>query len=516
VPATFGAFSGAVPRSEYFFRSTDCAHHEPQGGPTALPVVLLATVDSLKSAGEKAVHSVTGMFLLVLAKVSNVVLAKVSNVPSEFYRSTDYAHDEPHFDPTVPSFARRAAMYTFVLLAPFPVGIKMLAIVGSNLYTVDAVCPHCKDTILPAGHLAAACPLIVELTKNAEIFATKKLGSSPTVAHSMTHELAMQFTRPVVDAIVGLACAPVQGVQIDFTDATYNQASAVVKAAVYGHCSFAEASAVLAEKLDAATSIEAIEKIRGAMDSLKSAGETAVHSATGTFLFVWAKVSNVISKRSEFSYKLEAVAKSKSAVHAVTLVRPEKESEFYEMTHLFIMTVIALGLASATIVIKFIDDTVFGTIRMGEPFTVAHELVLCYFREMDFDPARLLHMGNVFRRGGQDTLLSEARRNAAAFFRVGGGNLQPKGNNDDKLGNIKTVKTIKPNGKSDESSKKPCPDFNGGRPCKHLKPDGTCTLAHKCNQFVSDKGPGGYCMGPHARCTGCDYDAGKKLRAPAA
>ena len=85
------------------------------------------------------------------------------------------------------------------------------------------------------------------------------------------------------------------------------------------------------------------------------------------------------------------------------------------------MTVIALGLASATIVIKFIDDTVFGTIRMGEPFTVAHELVLCYFREMDFDPARLLHMGNVFRRGGQDTLLSEARRNAAAFFRVGGG-----------------------------------------------------------------------------------------------
>jgi hypothetical protein len=114
-------------------------------------------------------------------------------------------------------------------------------------------------------------------------------------------------------------------------------------------------------------------------------------------------------------------------------------------------------------------------------------------------------------------LLSEARRNAAAFFRAGGGILQPfKGTNDDKLGNIKTIKNTKPNGKSDESSKKPCPDFNGGRPCKNLKPDGTCTLAHKCNQFVSDKGPGGYCMGPHARCTGCDYDAGKKLRAPAA
>jgi hypothetical protein len=321
--------------------------------------------------------------------------------------------------------------------------------------------------------------------------------ATPHVAHALWVELGfakqggdlLDAAWPVVDAIVGLACAPVQGVQIDFTDPTYNAASAVVKAAVYGHCSFAEASAILAERLDAAANIEAIEKIRGAMDSLKTAGETAVHSATGTFLFVWAKVSNVISKRADFTYKLEAAAKSKSAVHSVTLVRPETEAEFYEMTHLFIMTVIALGLASATIVIKFIDDVVFGTVRMREPFTVAHELVVCYFREMDFDPARVLHMGNVFRRGGQDTLLSEARRNAAAFFRAGGGILQPKGNNDDKLGNVKTIKNTKPNGKSDESSKKPCPDFNGGRPCKNLKPDGTCTFAHKCNQFVSDKMP---------------------------
>lgn len=194
---------------------------------------------------------------------------------AELFRSTNFAH-EPSFEPTVLPVVLRAAMNAITALAPLPVGVKVLALVLSNLYTVDAVCPHCKDTILPVGHLPAACPLVVELNKNADIFATKKLGSSPTVAHSMTHELAMQFTRPVVDAIVGLACAPVQGVQVDFTDAMYNQASA------------------------------------------------------------------------------------------------------------------------------------------------------------------------------------------------------------------------------------------------HLKPDGTCTFAHKCNQFVSDKGPGGYCMGPHARCNGCDYDATKKLRSPAA
>jgi hypothetical protein len=38
------------------------------------------------------------------------------------------------------------------------------------------------------------------------------------------------------------------------------------------------------------------------------------------------------------------------------------------MSHLFVMTVIALGLASATIVMKFMDDVVFATIRMKESF----------------------------------------------------------------------------------------------------------------------------------------------------
>ena len=184
-------------------------------------------------------------------------------------------------------------------------------------------------------------------------------------------------------------------------------------------------------------------------------------------------LSNVISKRTDFTFKLEAAGKAKASGHSATLVRPETEAEFYEMSHLFIMTVIAIGLASATIVIKFIDDVVFATIRMKEPFAVAHELLLLYFREMDFDPAHLLHMGNVFRRGGQDTLLSEDRHNAAAFFRTCGANPRVlKGATDVKTEYPKP--DAKPNGKDDSSSKKPCPDFNAGRPCKKLKPDGTC------------------------------------------
>jgi hypothetical protein len=169
-------------------------------------------------------------------------------------------------------------------------------------------------------------------------------------------------------------------------------------------------------------------------------------------------------------------------------------------------------MASATIVMKFFDDVVYGALRMKEPWKVAHELLMVYFREIDIDPQRVMHMGNVFRRGGQDTLLSEARRNAAAFFRAGGANLQLGGA---PIDTSKDTKTIKPNGNGDDKSKRPCADFNAGRPCKQLKPDGSCVFAHACNQFVSDKGPNGYCFGPHARCAGCSYDDAKKLRVAA-
>ena len=410
------------------------------------------------------------------------------------------------------TFPWRTAMKSLILFVPLPSTVRVFAYLFANFGYAEATCPHCKDTILPA-HTATACPLVTELNANAAIFTAKKLGSSPTVVHSLTHELAMQFTRPVIDAIVGLACAPVHGLSIDFTDPMYTQSNAVVKAAVYGHCSFAEASAILSERLDAATDLPSIEKIRGAMDSLKTSSEAAVNTATGTFLFIWAKISNVFSKRQDFTYKLEAAGKSKATSVSVVLVRPASEAEFYEMSHLFVMTIIALGLASATTVLKFMDDVVWGAVRMKEPFSVAHELFIGYLNLIDFDPARALNMGNVFRRGGQDTLLSEARRNAAAFFRTCGANPQLKGATDEKAKNPRP--DLKPNGKHDDSSKKPCPDFNGGRPCRTLKPDGTCVFAHKCNQFVSDKGPMGYCFGPHARCNGCAYADDKKLRSPA-
>ena len=55
---------------------------------------------------------------------------------------------------------------------------------------VGAVCPICKDTILPA-HAADACPLATDLATNAEIFSDHKLGAIPKMGHVLSPELAM-------------------------------------------------------------------------------------------------------------------------------------------------------------------------------------------------------------------------------------------------------------------------------------------------------------------------------------
>ena len=57
--------------------------------------------------------------------------------------------------------------------------------------------------------------------------------------------------------------------------------------------------------------------------------------------------------------------------------------------------------------------------------------------------------------------------------------------------------------------------FNLGKtthPKSALKPDGTCKFDHVCDHFVTGKGKGGKCGGPHARteCTNpgkCDKPA---------
>lgn len=90
-------------------------------------------------------------------------------------------------------------------------------------------------------------------------------------------------------------------------------------------------------------------------------------------------------------------------------------------------------MATASIVLKFLDAVVWGTIRMKEGLKVAHELLLLYLlHEIDLDAFGMMNMATVLRQGGQDTLLTEARRNVGAFFRPRVGAAPPDGGSSDE------------------------------------------------------------------------------------
>ena len=384
--------------------------------------------------------------------------------------------------------------------------VKLFKIVSlAALVTpTEAVCPHCKDTIPGcAGH--EACPTVADVVANAAIFSDHVLGSTPRVTNLFPPELAAHFSRPLCEAIVGIACAPAPGREVDFSSESYASNQAVVRAAQYGHCSVAEAASVLAQRLEEATEDIDMTKIKGAIDSLKLVSDSVVSSTRGVLSFLWAKVSVVVSKRADAIMRLDTdVGKVKPGTLTTTLTRPNSEGMFYEMLHYFLIVITGLGLVSYVIASRFVDDVVYGAMRLRESWQVAHELLLVYLRECDYDHTRTLTLANVFRRGGQDTFMSEARANAAAFFRPGAGTARPGG------GELDDSSIKKHNGKFTASSQKPCNDFNSGKPCSRLLPDGTCKFNHVCNQFVTDKGPGGRCLGNHARCNGCTYPESKR------
>ena len=117
----------------------------------------------------------------------------------------------------------------------------------------------------------------------------------------------------------------------------------------------------------ATTAIE-VAKLQGALDSLKMAGDAVTTTTQGVLAFIWAKVSNIISKRNDGVVKLEvgSSSKAKASAISVTMARPSFEWMFFEMLHLFAYMITVLGIAKPVIVMRFLDDVVYGALRMGE------------------------------------------------------------------------------------------------------------------------------------------------------
>jgi len=168
---------------------------------------------------------------------------------------------------------------------------------------------------------------------NGAIFRDGSIGSVPNVCALLPPALASIFTRPVCEAIVGVALAPTAGTTIDFSTAAYRTATSVVQACNYGYCSSVEALNEINRRIQECTDTLEVSKLRGALDILNRADSVDLSGQTqGVFTFVWAKLTQGIGNALG-SVRLATGADTKVKAMTATIKRPGSANTFFELLH---------------------------------------------------------------------------------------------------------------------------------------------------------------------------------------
>lgn len=242
-------------------------------------------------------------------------------------------------------------------------------------------------------------------------------------------------------------------------------------------------TAIEAMKLHQASETEPSEK--------SSSSET-----TGVLQLLWAYAGQIVERSLSSVTAWQSSGESdSSAAAAARLSAKQKPSTtvgaFLERVHVFSSLCHALGYANCLLLARFFNKVVYDPLnRQGHPWELVQALVSVYLE--DIDNSETLTLSNIFERGGQDTRLANAR---SRIFR------KPSGKGGEESGGEQP----KWNNRSTDSATSFCVSFNLGRPHppKQLHADGTCKHKHRCDHWVSGKGPGGRCEGKHPRSR-CD------------
>ena len=101
---------------------------------------------------------------------------------------------------------------------PCRIGTRLLYLIFllSFFKPIDSVCIHCKDSIVGCKG-GDQCPTIADVNTNGVLFEEASIGKVPKASGLLPPQLLQYFTRPVMEAIVAIACAPVADNAIDWT-----------------------------------------------------------------------------------------------------------------------------------------------------------------------------------------------------------------------------------------------------------------------------------------------------------
>ena len=411
---------------------------------------------------------------------------------------------------------------------------SMLLLLFLLLPLADATCQVCfGGAVGCADQGAAACPWTTGIAANVAAVVAA-VGTAIKLDSLLPARYLRLFTRSVLQTLAIIAAKPKGGATFSFAGKTYVD---IHQAVVGGLISKDEGVNELISRLNteelktAPNDVLCKQLERGIGLCQKAVVKVASSEVTeGAFLFILAKLSTVVCGNSgtfdlcvECTDDAEQPTSSGTKRFAASLKRPTSIEQMYSLVHQFQLVCVTAGFVTVMTMSPFLEEVIFEPLRLGVlDWPVAFELMIVYLRMIENEPVRWNIANVVSASGGMDAKRAEAHNMAkglysAAFFRRPRG--EPRDDKDKVKSDTKSGAEMFKGTVSghNETGSKGCAAWNNGTNhlVKHVDAGtGKCKFRHACNQFVTDKGPGGQCLKGHKRFEGCDYDESKKCSQP--
>ena len=394
------------------------------------------------------------------------------------------------------------------------------------LKPVSSVCTFCFGDAQGCSGDATTCPWATGIAAN--VAAVAAGGAVVIILENLLPARYLRsFTRTVLQTLSIISSRPKAGAAFSFAGQTVN---AIVDAVVGGIVTKDEAVRAVNDRLTTeenkvapdANLVKQLE--RGLSIIQKATVRVASGDITdGVYLFILAKLSNITCADSgSFDLCVEisddgarpSDHSGGSRRFSASLKRPKNVNQMFALLHQFQMVAVTAGLTNLTSIGPFLEDAVYEPVRLGVlDWPVAFELMVCYIRMVENEPGQWRLSNVVAGSGGMDAKRAEAASIARGLYAANCFRRHRGDPRDVDTPTPKDQKFFTGTLKGDNSnSPKGCTSWNLGN--KHLAKyvdasTGCCIFKHACDQYVTDKGPYGQCLGDHKRAD-CTYDASKK------
>ena len=418
-------------------------------------------------------------------------------------------------------------------MLPFHFSVLLLLILVFHMDIVISVCPGCFGKAEGCTATSADdCVWVKGVTSNIAAIGTATTATL-VVANLLPGRVLRLFPRAILQTIASLACKSSASAPVDIEHLSMAELRTHI---LSGDITSEEACLECMRRQDLLSESDANysvkSKVLTTQVSVLATLKPRFHtngSMEGTLLYILYRLSSVLCGKdtAAFDVCIEIPVAGGSQVEGgkrltASVTRPQTLEQFMSLLNQYTLVCHTTGAANICAMSPFLDEVVYEPLRLGTlSWPVAFELLLIYLRIVDTKTDGYTVADVYASTGGIDAKRSEARANARKAYpdsifrnlrgepRVAENPSGNPGNQGPELfrGQIKGF---------DKNSKRGCVSWNNGKPhlVAHVGPGGMCKFYHGCNQYVTDKGPGGQCLDPNHTRANCTYDPAKKCTTP--